>query len=81
MQIIDKFIDAFKDANPEDLKETPHNLYLELIAHLISILPMLKDKSFEDEKEIRVYFIDGKFISDPATNSPPFIFLLRLKII
>ncbi len=41
-----------------------------LIAQLLSVLPILKDASFKDEDEIRLYCMEGNLFIDPITNLP-----------
>lgn len=46
------------------------NQYDDLIANLVSILPMFKDNSFQDEHEVRLVLFEGEFAIDPSTNKP-----------
>lgn len=72
--IIKSFIDDFKYKvngvkNLEEFK--PH--HITLMSILVAILPMLKDESFSDEHEYRIFYMEGDLMIDPA-NDKPFFF-------
>lgn len=68
LQIVNKFIDAASGINPSE----DYDLIVLFISHLLSIMPMLKDKSFEEESEVRIYYYEGDLVKD--SNGMPFYF-------
>jgi hypothetical protein len=70
--IVNEFINTYLNhEHPES--EDDFKLFLALLAHLISILPLIKDKSFSDENEFRIFYQEGKLLLDPI-NEKPFYF-------
>ncbi|WP_058532980.1 DUF2971 domain-containing protein [Legionella saoudiensis] len=64
--IIKNFRYKAKDAkNLEEFK--PH--HIELMSNLIAILPMLKDESFSDEHEYRIFYMEGDLMKTPTNKS------------
>lgn len=73
--LVNKFIEEYlvilneaktKGSNGEFLRE----LDKKIISHLLSVIPILKDDSFRDEDEVRLYCQEGKLLIDPKTNQP-----------
>jgi hypothetical protein len=77
-EIINKFINAHMETIEQN--KIPHSSNEEsgefhkldgtLATHLISLLPLFKDKSFEDEHEIRSVYMEGEGVIDPDTKKP-----------
>lgn len=73
--LVNKFIDEYlktlneakeKESNGKFLKE----LDKKIISHLLSIIPILKDNSFKDENEVRLYCMEGELLINPKTKDP-----------
>ena len=72
---INKFIQVYQDILARARNTVSNGDFLieldkRLISHLISILPILKDESFSDENEIRIYWQEGELLIDPDTGEP-----------
>lgn len=73
--LVNKFIEQYlailnqakiNGSNGDFLKK----LDTKIISHLVSVIPILKDDSFRDEDEIRLYCQEGKLLIDPKTDQP-----------
>ena len=65
-EIVNRFIKEFASSSIN------RQSFIVLITHLISLLPMFKDKSFKDENEVRFVYIEGEGVADPNTQQPFF---------
>lgn len=66
-KIVKGFFKEFCKIFPTE-KEQNNHISL-LLIHLIRILPAIKDESFDDEYEIRLYCADGKLLKDKEGQS------------